>query len=256
MKGYDPWMTFDESNAALYDRLVLRGDEEAAVAFLSTLADGGPALELAIGTGRIALPLAATGVRVDGIDFSEPMVAQLRAKPGGDEVDVTIGDFADVAVSGAYRLIYVVFNSFFNLLTQEDQVRASRTSRPISPMTATSSSKEAARSTSCSTCVRGSTSTLKASGSTPCASTSCASTRRRRCFPRTMCRSRPRASRSIRSCSATPGRPSSTSWLVSPGCGSGSAGAAGRESPSAGRASSTSRSGAADPAGCQAIGRS
>ncbi len=123
MKGYDPRMTFDESNAAVYDRLVLRGDEDATVAFLSTLADGGPALELAIGTGRIAFPLAATGVRVDGIDFSEPMVAQLRAKPGGDEVDVTIGDFADVAVSGAYRLIYVVFNSFFNLLTQDDQVR-------------------------------------------------------------------------------------------------------------------------------------
>lgn len=116
-------MTFDEYNAAVYDRLAQRGDEDATVAFLATLADRGPALELAIGTGRIALPLAATGVRVDGIDFSEPMVAQLRAKPGGDEIDVTIGDLADVAVSGTYRLIYVVFNSFFNLLTQDDQVR-------------------------------------------------------------------------------------------------------------------------------------
>jgi hypothetical protein len=123
VKDYDPRMTFDESNAKIYDRLAQRGDEDATVSFLVTLADGGPALELAIGTGRIALPLAATGIRVDGIDFSEPMVSELRTKPGGEDLDVVIGDFADVAVSGSYRLIYVVFNSFFNLLTQDDQVR-------------------------------------------------------------------------------------------------------------------------------------
>jgi hypothetical protein len=116
-------MTFDETNAEVYDRLAVRGDEEATVALLATHADGGPALELAIGTGRIALPLAATGIRVDGIDFSAAMVAKLRAKPGGEQLDVVIGDFADVEVSGSYRLIYVVFNSFFNLLTQDDQVR-------------------------------------------------------------------------------------------------------------------------------------
>src|SRR4029078_122502 len=81
------------------------------------------ALELAIGTGRIALPLAAAGVPVDGIDLSEPMVARLRAKPGRDALDVTIGDFAEVPVSGSYRLIYVVFNTLFNLLTQDHQVR-------------------------------------------------------------------------------------------------------------------------------------
>jgi SAM-dependent methyltransferase len=80
-------------------------------------------LELAIGAGRIALPLAARGIRVDGIDISPAMVAQLRAKPGGDQLAVTIGDFADVPVPGAYRLIYVVWNTFFNLLTQNDQVR-------------------------------------------------------------------------------------------------------------------------------------
>ena len=80
-------------------------------------------LELAIGTGRIALPLAARGVRVDGIDLSTAMVDRLRAKPGGDELHVTIGDFADVAVEGRYRLVYVVFNTLFNLLTQDDQVR-------------------------------------------------------------------------------------------------------------------------------------
>ena len=120
---YRPVDSFDETNAAHYDELAQRGDEEAAVSFLRRLAGDGPALELGIGTGRIALPLAARGVVVDGIDLSEPMVARLRAKPGGDRLDVTIGDFAEVGVSGLYRLVYVVFNSFFNLLSQEDQVR-------------------------------------------------------------------------------------------------------------------------------------
>jgi hypothetical protein len=122
MKDYEPGMSFDEDAAAVYDD-ELRGDEDAAVAFLEALAGGGPALELAIGTGRIALPLAATGVRVDGIDISKAMVAKLRDKPGGDRLVVTIGDFADVSVAESYRLVYVVFNSLFNLLTQDDQVR-------------------------------------------------------------------------------------------------------------------------------------
>jgi SAM-dependent methyltransferase len=116
-------MSFGEDVAGLYDRLSLRGDEEETVAYLEQLANGGPALELAIGTGRVALPLAERGIRVDGIDISEAMVARLRAKPGGDRLNVTIGDFADVAVDGTYRLIYVVFNTFYNLLTQDDQVR-------------------------------------------------------------------------------------------------------------------------------------
>ena len=81
------------------------------------------ALELAVGTGRIALPLAARGIRVDGIDISTAMVDRLRAKPGGEHISVTMGDFAEVAVPGSYRLIYVVFNTLFNLLTQGDQVR-------------------------------------------------------------------------------------------------------------------------------------
>ncbi|MGZ3644291.1 MAG: class I SAM-dependent DNA methyltransferase [Ktedonobacteraceae bacterium] len=76
-----------------------------------------------MGTGRVALPLAARGIRVEGIDFSAPMVARLRAKPGGDQILVMIGNFADVSVQGTYRLIFVVFNSLFNLLTQDDQVR-------------------------------------------------------------------------------------------------------------------------------------
>jgi len=123
MHGYEPVHTFDEATAEEYDELAVRGDEAATVTFLHGLADGGPALELAIGTGRIALPLAATGIRVDGIDFSEPMVAKLRAKPGGSDLTVTMGDLCDVAVDDSYRLIYVVFNSLFNVLSQDDQVR-------------------------------------------------------------------------------------------------------------------------------------
>lgn len=122
MKDYEPTMSFGEDVATMY-RDLQRGDEIAAVEFLAQLAELGPALELGIGTGRVALPLAARGIRVDGIDISPAMVDQLRAKPGGDKLSVVIGDFADVPVSGTYRLIYVVWNTLFNLLTQEDQVR-------------------------------------------------------------------------------------------------------------------------------------
>ena len=126
MKNYDPAMSFDEESAARYDAdpdVSQRADTAATVAFLRGLAGEGPALELAIGTGRVALPLAATGVHVDGVDFSPGMVARLRDKPGGDQLAVTMGNFADVPVEGSYRLIYVVFNTLFNLLTQDEQVR-------------------------------------------------------------------------------------------------------------------------------------
>jgi SAM-dependent methyltransferase len=116
-------MSFDEDAAEVYDDGAQRGDEMATVAFLEQLARGGPTLELAIGTGRIALSLTARGIRVDGIDFSSAMVAKLRAKPGGAQIAVTMGDFSVVAVPGTYRLIYVVFNTLFNLLTQDEQVR-------------------------------------------------------------------------------------------------------------------------------------
>ena len=122
MKDYEPILSFGDEVAAIYDDSP-RGDEEEAVAFLERLAHGGPALELAIGTGRIGLPLAARGIQVDGIDLSPAMVARLRTKPGGAQIPVTIGDFADVPVPGRYRLIYIVFNTLFNLLTQDDQVR-------------------------------------------------------------------------------------------------------------------------------------
>lgn len=123
MKNYHPQMSFDEETAATYDELAHRGDESAAVAFLTQFAKGGNALELAIGTGRIALPLAAGGVRVSGIDISPAMVARLRSKPGGDRLEVVIGNFADVPITGAFHLIYLVFNTLFNLLSQDEQVR-------------------------------------------------------------------------------------------------------------------------------------
>lgn len=122
MQDFDPATSFGEDVAARYDE-VLRGDEAATVEFLAGLAGGRPVLELAIGTGRIALPLAGRGIRVDGIDISPDMVARLRAKDGGADLTVTIGDFADVAVTGTYGLIYLIFNTLFNLLTQDAQVR-------------------------------------------------------------------------------------------------------------------------------------
>ena len=122
MKNYRPQASFDQATADIYDQEP-RGDEDVATDFLAELAGEGPALELAIGTGRIAIPLAGRGIRVDGIDFSEPMVAKLRAKPGGERMHVVIGDFAEVAVEGNYPLIYLVFNTLFNLLSQDEQVR-------------------------------------------------------------------------------------------------------------------------------------
>jgi len=123
MQNYKPEMSFDKNVAESYDDSANRGDEAATVALLEELARGGPALELAIGTGRIALPLSKRGVHVDGIDFSAAMVAKLKAKPGADQIGVTMGNFADVAVPDSYRLIYVIFNTLFNLLTQDEQVR-------------------------------------------------------------------------------------------------------------------------------------
>lgn len=109
---------YDESSAEMFDPEVV----EPAVAFLAELAGSGPALELGIGTGRIALPLARRGVSVHGIELSKAMAARLRAKPGGEEIDVTIGDFATTGVEGTFSLAYLVFNTIGNLTTQEAQV--------------------------------------------------------------------------------------------------------------------------------------
>ena len=99
---------------------------EQTVAFLAEVAGGGPVLELAIGTGRVALPLAERGLEVHGVDASEAMVAKLRAKPGADRITVTMGDMADVPVEGRFSLVYLIFNTFFGLLTQDDQARCFR----------------------------------------------------------------------------------------------------------------------------------
>jgi SAM-dependent methyltransferase len=107
--------------AERYDSSTAGMPVEPVVDFLAPLAAGG-ALELAIGTGRIALPLAARGIRVAGIDFSPDMVAQLRAKPGGDGIPVELGDMTTTRVDGTFSLVYVVFNSINNVTTQEGQV--------------------------------------------------------------------------------------------------------------------------------------
>lgn len=128
MQDYGPH-TYGDRVADVYDEMYRSGgphDPTSAAQLLAELSKGGPVLELAIGTGRIALPLAQLGVPVSGIDISEAMIAQLRSKPGGEEISVTIGDFADVGVEGRFALIFVTFNTFFALLTQEDQVRCFR----------------------------------------------------------------------------------------------------------------------------------
>jgi SAM-dependent methyltransferase len=105
-----------------YDADAADMDVEPVVGFLAALAGNGPALELGIGTGRVALPLAARGVRVHGIDLSPDMVAKLRAKPGAEQVEVTIGDFGTTKVDGTFSLAFVVFNTLMNLGTQDRQV--------------------------------------------------------------------------------------------------------------------------------------
>jgi SAM-dependent methyltransferase len=121
----DPDGYFGERVASTYDdssHMFQPGAVEPTVSLLAELAGDGRALELAVGTGRIALPLAARGIPVHGIDLSRAMVARMRAKPGGDAIDVTIGDFATTRVPGTFRLAYLVFNTIMNLTTQDAQV--------------------------------------------------------------------------------------------------------------------------------------
>jgi SAM-dependent methyltransferase len=111
---------FARDVAARYDTDTADMDVEPVVEFLLPLAAGGAALELAIGTGRIAVPLADRGVRVAGIDFSPDMVARLRAKT--DEIPVAVGDMSTTRVEGTFSLVYLVFNSINNVTTQDGQV--------------------------------------------------------------------------------------------------------------------------------------
>jgi SAM-dependent methyltransferase len=120
VKNYNA-ATYGERIADDYDEHYGSLDATAAVTVLADLAKTGRALELGIGTGRIALPLAARGIEVVGIDSSESMVARLRAKPGGADIPVTIADFTDVDVAGTFTLAFVAFNTFFALPSQEAQ---------------------------------------------------------------------------------------------------------------------------------------
>lgn len=122
MHAFDPATSFGPEVAARYDDHP-RGDEEAAATFLADLARGSPALEFAIGTGRIALPLAAKGIQVEGIELSSHMLDQLRSKPGGAALQVTLGDMTRIRTGRRYGLVYLVFNTIFNLLTADDQIR-------------------------------------------------------------------------------------------------------------------------------------
>jgi trans-aconitate methyltransferase len=121
--GPDVAERFDERYAHQADPTVVG----PAVDFLAGLAGDGAALELGIGTGRIALPLSQRGVRVHGIDLSEAMVDKLRAKPGGDRIAVTIGDFATTKAGGTFSVAYLLVNTIMNLTSQEEQVACFRT---------------------------------------------------------------------------------------------------------------------------------
>jgi len=126
MAEYDAG-TYGERIADVYDAIYEgQWDTDGAVELLAGLAGAGPVLELGIGTGRLALPLAEWGVAVHGIDASERMLTKLREKPGGDTISVVIGDFEEVGIAGPFTLVYVAVNTFFGLLSQEAQVRCFR----------------------------------------------------------------------------------------------------------------------------------
>jgi SAM-dependent methyltransferase len=123
MQDFAPETSFGYDESKRYDAVDTRGDEEQTVAFLAPLAHPGGALEFAIGTGRIALPLMRAGVQVDGIEMSQDMVDRLREKPDGVGLAITMGDMSQVNTGRTYGLVYLVYNTIGNLLTQDDQVR-------------------------------------------------------------------------------------------------------------------------------------
>lgn len=125
MKNYGP-ETFGELNADDYDLLHNPGTTDAAVDLLAEFALPGRTLELAIGTGRVALPLAARGCNIEGIEASPLMVEKLREKPGGQEIPVTIGDMSEVKAEGTFDFVFLIFNTFYNLTSQAAQVKCFR----------------------------------------------------------------------------------------------------------------------------------
>ena len=117
--------TYGERMAGIYDEWFPDYDSHA-IDTLADLAKGGRALEVGIGTGRIAMPLAAKGVEVHGIDAAESMLSRLRAKPGSERITVTQGNFAEVPVDGKFSLVYIIFNTLFALSSQDEQVQCFR----------------------------------------------------------------------------------------------------------------------------------
>lgn len=122
MEHYKPVMSFGPA-AAARDVATARGEENEIVAFLTEMARGRACLELAVGTGRIAVPLAKTGLDVDGVDLSEDMLSALQTRDGADNVNAVHGDMTEASFDRTYGLVYLVHNSLFNLLTQAEQVR-------------------------------------------------------------------------------------------------------------------------------------
>lgn len=116
--GRDLAEAYDSTSAAMFDPSVL----DPCVDFLAELAKGGPALEFAIGTGRVALPLSNRGVRVSGIELSPDMAKQLDAKPGADQIPMTIGDMTATRVPGSFKLVYIVWNAITTVTTQDEQL--------------------------------------------------------------------------------------------------------------------------------------
>jgi methyltransferase family protein len=155
MEGFDPRTSFGYDVSRRYDA-DLRGDEDETVAFLARLAGDRDALELAIGTGRIALPLTRAGIRVDGIEQSPHMIDRMREKPGGSAIDVTTGDMSRATTGRTYGLVYLVYNTMATCSPRTARSGASRTPpatstpeacsswnagyRPLPPAPATSSS--------------------------------------------------------------------------------------------------------------------
>ncbi|HEY7146955.1 MAG TPA: class I SAM-dependent methyltransferase [Streptosporangiaceae bacterium] len=126
MAGFDDPAFYGDCWAGVYDEDHAEMDPAPAVEFLAGLAGGGRVLELAIGTGRVALPLAGRGIAVEGIDASTAMVEQLRAKPGGELIPVVVGDMAQVPASGPFSVVYLVFTTLFCLLSQARQAECFR----------------------------------------------------------------------------------------------------------------------------------
>ena len=182
VEGFDPATSFGPEVSQRYDDH-LRGDEAETADFLAGLAGGGSALEFVIGTGRIAIPLTQRGVRVDGIELSPDMVTRIRDKPDGDKVEVKVGDMASTSASRKkYPLVYLVFNTIYNLLTQMLKCGVSKTQPDISPPTVSSSSRLVSPRRRCAETSSSTSSILVAMKS---CLTSIATTRSRRSWTRT-----------------------------------------------------------------------